>query len=243
MLFLNIFRLKFLIKMTFTVDVIKSINSNFEEGVLQRECSLLEIEMDCLYKPFGLLSGGQQTKVMLVALFLKDNGFLLIDESTNHLDKYTRNILGKYLKTKSGFILVSHDKEFLDCCVTHIMSINKANIEIQRGNFSSYLTNKNLQDSFEIDTNQKLQYQIDNLKSSQSRTYIWAQRGHRESKGKNSKNSDRIAGYKEYHRNKVAKLESQVKQFESKIAKSIEGKSKLLKNIEKTVNAIGRARQ
>jgi lincosamide and streptogramin A transport system ATP-binding/permease protein len=41
-----------------------------------------------LYRPFYTLSNGEQTKVLLAALFLKDNSFLLIDEPTNHLELY-----------------------------------------------------------------------------------------------------------------------------------------------------------
>lgn len=43
-----------------------------------------------LYRPFGTLSNGEQTKVMLAVLFLRENHFLLIDEPTNHLDLHAR---------------------------------------------------------------------------------------------------------------------------------------------------------
>jgi lincosamide and streptogramin A transport system ATP-binding/permease protein len=73
--------------------------------------------------------------VLLAALFLKENSFLLIDEPTNHLDLHARKLVSDYLNDKSGFILVSHDRAFLDNCVDHILAINKTNIEIQKGNF------------------------------------------------------------------------------------------------------------
>jgi lincosamide and streptogramin A transport system ATP-binding/permease protein len=77
-----------------------------------RELNLLQVSEDVLHRPFGTLSNGEQTKVMLAALFLKENSFLLIDEPTNHLDLPGRKIVGDYLKGKSGFILVSHDRFF-----------------------------------------------------------------------------------------------------------------------------------
>ena len=64
--------------------------------------------------------------------FLKENSFLLIDEPTNHLDAHGREIIRNYLNQKSGFILISHDRAFVDGCVDHILSINNTNIEIQK---------------------------------------------------------------------------------------------------------------
>ena len=69
-----------------------------------------------------LLSGGEKIKILLIALFLKENNFLLIDEPTNHLDNETRENLINYLKKKKGFIVVSHDRNFLDNVVDHIIA-------------------------------------------------------------------------------------------------------------------------
>ena len=66
---------------------------------------------------------------MIAALFLNEGHFLLIDEPTNHLDAKARKSVAAYLKKKKGFILVSHDRRFLDDCVDYILSINRANIE------------------------------------------------------------------------------------------------------------------
>lgn len=121
-----------------------------------KELSLIEVNEDALYRPFNSLSNGEQTKVLLAVLFLKENSFLLIDEPTNHLDLRTREIVSNYLKGKKGFILVSHDRVFLDNCIDHILSINRTNIEIQKGNFSSWWANKQLQDNYELAQNERL---------------------------------------------------------------------------------------
>ena len=71
---------------------------------------------DVLYRPFETLSNGERTKVLLAALFLNEGHFLLIDEPTNHLDTKARELVSAYLKRKKGFILVSHDRMFLDAC-------------------------------------------------------------------------------------------------------------------------------
>ena len=143
-----------------TINVVNAILPDCLQWKLMREFSLLELSEDVLYMPFNLLSKGEQTKVLLAVLFLKENSFLLIDEPTNHLDMNARKLVSKYLNTKSGFIIVSHDKAFLDNCVDHILSINKANIEIQKGNFSSWWENKERQDNFEIGENEKLKKDI-----------------------------------------------------------------------------------
>ena len=159
-----------------TLDVIRGINPDYEHWRLQKELSLLELADDVLYRPFETLSKGEQTKVLLAALFLRDNHFLLIDEPTDHLDLKARKIVSDYLKSKKGFILVSHDRAFLDNCIDHILSINKTNIEIQRGNFSSWLQNKKRQDEFEIAENEKLQRDIKRLAEAARKTANWSQK-------------------------------------------------------------------
>jgi lincosamide and streptogramin A transport system ATP-binding/permease protein len=78
-----------------------------------------------------------------------------------------------YLKKKKGFILVSHDRRFLDDCVDHILSINRANIEVQRGNFSSWMSNFELQQEFELAQNERLQKDIRRLQQSAKRSAVW----------------------------------------------------------------------
>lgn len=100
---------------------------------LLRELSYLDVDPEVLFRPFATLSKGEQTKVLLAALFLKEGHFLLIDEPTNHLDTQARDLVSAYLRRKQGFILVSHDRHFLDGCVDHILSLNRANITVQNG--------------------------------------------------------------------------------------------------------------
>lgn len=65
-------------------------------------CELEKLDMDAelLYRPFGTLSFGERTRVMLAVLFSGENDFLLIDEPTNHLDQDAREIIKKYLASK-----------------------------------------------------------------------------------------------------------------------------------------------
>src|SRR5699024_1335247 len=145
------------------IEIVNDIAPNIQDWEIIKELNLLNTDAEILYRKFDLLSGGEQVKVLLISLFLKGNNFLLIDEPTNHLDIETRNNLINYLERKKGFIVVSHDRNFLDKIVDHIISINNTNIEIQKGNFSSWKVNKERQDNFEIVQNEKLSKDINKL--------------------------------------------------------------------------------
>ena len=90
------------------------------EERIKKETASLGIREEALYRPVGTLSYGEQTKIMLASLFLKTNYFLLIDEPTNHLDADGRAQLADYMKRKKGFILVSHDRYFLNQVIDHV---------------------------------------------------------------------------------------------------------------------------
>ena len=96
-----------------------------------RALGLLELGLD---KDVTDLSGGQRTKVLLGKLLLEKPDILLLDEPTNYLDKEHITWLTRYLQEyENAFILISHDRHFLDECIDHILVINKNNIEIQKG--------------------------------------------------------------------------------------------------------------
>ena len=148
-----------------------------------RELSYLDVNADVLWRPFETLSNGERTKVLLAALFLNEGHFLLIDEPTNHLDTNAREKLSAYLKKKKGFILVSHDRRFLDGCVDHILSLNRANIEVQSGNFSSWMENFQRQQEFETAQNERLKKDIDRLQQAAQRSSNWSDAVERSKKG------------------------------------------------------------
>ncbi|MFC3772572.1 Lsa family ABC-F type ribosomal protection protein [Paenibacillus sp. GCM10012303] len=212
-----------------TVDVVGDIYPDYVHWQLMRELSLLDVSEDVLYRPFDSLSNGEQTKVLLAALFLKENRFLLIDEPTNHLDKEARKRVSDYLSKKNGYILVSHDRAFLDNCVDHILSINKTHIEVQKGNFSDWWANKQRQDDYELAENEKLKKDIQRLSESSRRTGNWS---HEVEKTKNGTRNSGSKVDKGYVGHKAAKMMKRSKSMEHRQQSAIEEKSKLLKNVE-----------
>ena len=208
-----------------TLDVVYSIAGNLELWRLKKELSKLELDEDVLYQPYCLLSNGEQTKVLLAALFQRDNNFLLIDEPTNHLDMKARQVVGNYLKNKKGFILVSHDREFLNNCVDHILAINKTTIEVQKGNFSTWWSNKENRDRFEQAQNAKLKNEIKELTAAARRTANWSAKIE---KGKIG-NGVYDRGYVGH---KAAKMMKRSKSLEARRQKAIAVKETLLKDLE-----------
>lgn len=212
------------------IDILPEIYPEYDLWEVMKKLHDLELDEECLYQPFETLSNGQQTKLLLAVLFTKENKFLLIDEPTNYLDFQSRECVKRFLNKEKGFIVVSHDRDFIDACVDHIISINKNNIEIQKGNFSSWWENRKNQDNFEINQNQKLKKDIARLEESVAQTQRWSD------KVEKTKNGTRIAGLrpdKGAIGHKAAKMAQRSKAIEFRQNKAIEAKSKLLKNIEK----------
>jgi len=203
-----------------------------KEWELIRELALLEVDREVIPRPFNSLSNGEQTKVLLAVLFLKENNFLLIDEPTNHLDLSGRRLVSKYLQSKKGFIVVSHDRAFLDGCVDHILSINRADIEVQRGNFSSWLQNKERQDSSQLAENEKLKKEVKRLEKTAREKAAWSERAESKKIGFDPRKTEKSIGRRSYQGAKSAKMMKRSKVIESRQTSVIEEKSKLLKNIE-----------
>lgn len=101
----------------------------------------LKIGQAMLERPVGSLSGGEKTKAALARIFLSQHDFLLLDEPTNNLDIEGLELLEKFVR-QSGktFLIVSHDREFLDRTVSRIFEIDETDkkLRIYDGNFSSY---------------------------------------------------------------------------------------------------------
>ncbi|MGI5899203.1 MAG: ribosomal protection-like ABC-F family protein [Christensenellales bacterium] len=207
-----------------SIDIAFSIAPELELWRLLKEVNLLEMEEELLYRPFSTLSSGEQTKLLLALLFQKESSFLLIDEPTNHLDSNARKLVGSYLDSKKSYILVSHDRGFLDGCIDHVLSINRADIQVQKGNFSSWYLNKTRRDEAELQENERLKREIDRLNQSVRRTADWSDKVEK----------SKIGAYdKGYIGHKAAKMMQRSKAIEKRRQDSADKKSALLKNIER----------
>lgn len=200
---------------------------------LLREMGLLELPEDVLYRPFSTLSSGEQTKLLLCCLFLRENRFLLIDEPTNHLDLHGRELLSRYLHTKQGFLLVSHDQYFLDGCIDHVLSVNRATIDVQKGNCTTWLEAKKQRDEFELTQNRRLKKEISRLEQSAREKADWADRSERQKIGFDPTKTEKSMGRRPYLAAKSKKANQRASAIAKRQAAVIEEKQGLLKDIEK----------
>ena len=210
-----------------TLDILEEINPVMEQWALIRELSLLDTDAEILYRPFSTLSFGEQTKALLSTLFLKEHAFLLIDEPTNHLDSSAREKVADYLSRKKGFILVSHDRDFLDRCVDHVLVLNRQTIEVRKGNFSSWYADKTARDSMELKQNEHLKKDIHKLKESARQAARWSD--------KVEGIGSRVAGLKPdrgHIGHQAAKMMKRAKSLENRKESAIREKEKLLKDVE-----------
>lgn len=212
-----------------TIELVKNIIPQIEDWEIIKELNLLNADAEILYRKYSLLSSGEQVKVLLISLFLKENNFLLIDEPTNHVDYETKKEIANYLKTKKGFILVSHDRELLNNVVDHILSINNKNITIQKGNYNTWKEEKEKEDNFEIDKNEKLEKDISRLETASRNVTIWSDKVEK-TKMKTKNSREKID--RGYIGHQSAKMMQRAKNIENRKNKQIEEKESLLKNIE-----------
>lgn len=218
----------------YTMDIIYNIAPQAEDWQIRREFSLLEADETLLYRRFSTLSNGEQTKVLIVGMFLRENSFLLIDEPTNHLDSHARTVLADYLKRKSGFILVSHDRAFLDSCVDHMLVINKTNIEVQKGNFSSWNENRERMEQFEHMKNEQLKKEIRQLEQTAKKVAAHSDKIAASKIGFDPNKTEKSTSRRPSIAKKAGKLMNRAKTIEHRAEKRISEKNQLLKNSEES---------
>lgn len=94
-------------------------------------------------KKVGVLSGGERTRLALCCLLLSPSNFLILDEPTNHLDLQSKEVLKEALVHYEGtFIIVSHDREFVDGLSNRIWDIENQGVKIHHFSLHEYLTYK-----------------------------------------------------------------------------------------------------
>ncbi len=213
-----------------TWSVMLAAAPDSEDWQLRRELSLLQVDEDVLYRPFDTLSGGEQTKVMLAALFARADVYPLIDEPTNSLDAPGRALLADYLRRKDGFLLVSHDRAFLDRTIDHVVSLNKREPYVMQGNYTTLETRLNAENEAEAARSETLRREIGRLEESARRTAAWSEK---------VEQSRQHVDLNYYNRNfygkqgtRFAKMVQRTQNTLRRQERAIEEKKTLLQNVE-----------
>lgn len=200
---------------------------------IKEELSHLEVKEQVLHRPWETLSGGERGKLMLAALFLRKGHFLLIDEPTDHLDAHGREVVAAYLRAKKGFLLVSHDRTFLDGCIDHVLSIGRHDITVQQGNYSAWEETYLRRQQAEMERDAQLKKDIKTLTQAAQRAAQWSHAAEKEKKGQQrERTASGLRPDRGYLGSKAAKLMKRSKAIAARREQAVEEKRGLLQEME-----------
>lgn len=121
------------------LEQFQALGGDEHANEIQYVCNSLGLFESDYEKALGSFSGGEQTRICLAAMLLMPYDLLILDEPTNHLDVAMISWLEKYLnKSERPFLVVSHDRTFLDNTVSSIYHLRSATLSITKGNYSSF---------------------------------------------------------------------------------------------------------
>lgn len=147
------------------------------EEKLGKVCTGLNFTESFLQQDFDLLSGGEKTTVVLGQLLIHNPDILLLDEPTNHLDMESIEWLEGYLKNYKGIVLVvSHDRYFLDRVVNKIVEIEDMESITYKGNYSSFVSQKEENMRIQYEHFREQQKKIGNMEKQVMNLRDWAMR-------------------------------------------------------------------
>jgi ATP-binding cassette subfamily F protein 3 len=98
---------------------------------------------DDVFKPLGVLSGGERNRYALARILVSPSNFLLLDEPTNHLDMRAKDVLLDAIAAFSGTVVfVSHDRYFIDRLATRVLEVEGGTVTSHEGDYEDYLRRK-----------------------------------------------------------------------------------------------------
>ncbi|TCS95107.1 ribosomal protection-like ABC-F family protein [Hazenella coriacea] len=117
--------------------------SPYTESLVRTVLARLLFRREDVYKPVGVLSGGERVKVALAKVFLSDCNCLLLDEPTNFLDVFTREELENVLRAYPGTILfASHDRQLIQGLAEHVLLIENKEAIYFSGTYQEWIQHK-----------------------------------------------------------------------------------------------------
>jgi lincosamide and streptogramin A transport system ATP-binding/permease protein len=148
----------------------------------------------------------------------------LVDEPTNHLDADGRERLGRYLAGKPGFLLVSHDRHFLDLCVDHVVALERSEVETLAGSFSTWEEQRRHREESERHRREGLEREVRSLTEAARERRDWSARREKDKRG---------AADKGFVGARAARQMKRAKSAERRVRDRLEERRSLLRNAEK----------
>ena len=127
-----------------------------------------------LHSPASVLSGGQKTKLLLARLLLREPDIILLDEPTNHLDIRAIEWLENFIRnSKKTFLIVSHDRFFLDRVTTDTLEIEHGKCTMHSGNYSAFKEKKRLLQEAQLRHYEQQQKEIKRIEAFIENQHRW----------------------------------------------------------------------
>jgi ATP-binding cassette subfamily F protein 3 len=196
------------------LEYIKENTDINEDDEIFKLMKIFKLKDDVVNFSISKLSGGQKTKVSLINIILNNHDFILMDEPTNNLDLDSLIWLENFVKnSNSSFLIISHDRKFLDNTVSKVIELKDGEINIEKGSYSDYLKR-----SEEKLNRHKLDYEsqqekIDELQKTAHQKKIDA------SKGANYKGTDNDKMLRNFKREQAKGSAKEAKRIEKRIDK------------------------
>jgi ATP-binding cassette, subfamily F, member 3 len=128
------------------LDSISRAAVKVPEGELRSLLGCFLFSGDDVFKPLGVLSGGERNRFALARILVSPSNFLLLDEPTNHLDMRAKDVLLEALAAFSGTVIfVSHDRYFIDRLASRVLEVENGRVNAYAGNYEDYLRQKEAQ--------------------------------------------------------------------------------------------------
>ncbi len=125
------------------LQVVESVAEGETRTQIRTLLGCFLFEGDDVFKKVRVLSGGEKSRLALAKMLLQPANFLVMDEPTNHLDMRSKKVLQEALIDFEGtFLIVSHDRDFLDPIVNKVIEVRNKSIKIYLGNVSNYIAAK-----------------------------------------------------------------------------------------------------
>ncbi|WP_213421661.1 ribosomal protection-like ABC-F family protein [Bhargavaea massiliensis] len=168
---------------------------------------------------YNTASGGERMKLRLSAALAEPSRLVLLDEPTNHLDREAlERLVGRIRNSRSTFIVVSHDRHFIDQIADRVWELDHGTLTEYEGNYTDYRNKKEAARSVQQKQYEQQQKKVARVEEQLAQLSDWSDKAHRES----TKKGEGRMGAKEYFRMKAKKKDIQIRSKRKRLEAELE---------------------